>query len=199
MTRQVTSLVIDRSGSISSCLAEMQKGLDGFVDDRKAGKGKELLGIAQFDTDYEQVVPFTDVKKYVHEFRIKPRGGTALWDAIGRNIRDTENALAGDWAKAKPVVVIVTDGYENSSREFNSLSLNQLITEKRGKGWEFLYLGANQDAVLEAANIGIAAGSALEFSTKFSDKSFRSVSVNLTRGASSGSYAFTEEERTSVA
>ena len=98
-------------------------------------------------------VPALDHKTYV------PRGGTPLLDALGRGINDLEQKLAQLPAPDQPakiVVVVVTDGRENSSREFNTGQVKKMIAEKTERdGWQFVFLSADLSAVHEGMNLGI--------------------------------------------
>lgn len=92
----------------------------------------------------EDVKPFT-ISDYV------PGGMTALHDAIGRSIRATERAERSD---DRVIVVIMTDGHENSSHEWNKRSILKLIEEKRADGWDFVYLGAGEESWAGAMDLG---------------------------------------------
>lgn len=113
------TVVIDRSGSMASCRADAQGGLNTFIKTQASEPGEALLTLVQFDNQYEIVhrgVPIKDVPK----FALVPRGGTALFDALGRAINDTGARLAAMQEADRPGLVmfaIVTDGDENSSRE----------------------------------------------------------------------------------
>ncbi len=87
-------------------------------------------------------------------------------DAIGRTITKIENALhhtSEDERAEKVFVVIITDGYENASREFTYPMIKELIESKKGKNWEFIFLGANIDVAEESMRIGIARDRAVKF------------------------------------
>src|SRR5262249_11735119 len=96
-----------------------------------------------------------------------PRGTTALLDAIGRTINVTGKRLAALPESARPekvIFVILTDGYENSSREFKVEQINDMIRHQRDVyAWEFVFIGANQDAITSASQMGIQAANALTF------------------------------------
>ena len=92
---------------------------------------------------------------------------TALYDAVGRTINSVGQRLALLTEDERPnqvLFVIMTDGFENASREFNSAKTSEMIAHQRSLyKWEFTFIGANQDAVLSAKEIGIAAGNALTY------------------------------------
>ena len=118
------------------------------------------MTLVQFDTEYEFLhrgVPVQQVPPY----RLVPRGMTALLDAVGRAINETGERLAKMDETDRPglvVFVVMTDGEENSSKEFSKDQVKQMITHQQEKyGWHFTFLGANQDAFAEAGALGIHA------------------------------------------
>ena len=113
----------------------------------------------QFDTEYEFVQngsPIADVGPY----QLKPRGSTALLDAVGRAINETGRRLNDMDEADRPglvVFVIVTDGQENSSCEFSLAKIREMIEHQQSVyKWQFSFLAANQDAFAEGAAMGIA-------------------------------------------
>lgn len=91
-----------------------------------------------------------------------PNGGTNLYDAIGETIAHLDRTV-GDHENV--LVVIMTDGEENSSREYTAASIKQLVEARQAKGWTFVYLGANQDAWKVGATFGLAKGQTMSYST----------------------------------
>ena len=95
----------------------------------------------------------------IPEYHLVPRGSTALLDAVGRAINETDERLAGMEESERPglvVFVIVTDGHENSSREFTKPQIKKIIENRQDRcDWQFTFLGANQDAFAEAGHMGI--------------------------------------------
>jgi hypothetical protein len=205
--RQLTSLIIDRSGSINGCLSDMQGAVDNFIKERKSDSTtSEELSISQFDSDYELVKGFTELSEYAHEkggsgfyFRIKPRGRTALYDAIGRNISYVEDFVSRNDKSDNTIknIVIVTDGLENASSEYTRNAITRLVENKTADHWNFIYLGANQDAVYTGQTIGISPDLSISYDTRNSGLAMAAVSSVLTRGASGGAYSFSEKERSS--
>ncbi len=150
-------VVLDRSGSMASVVDDTIGGFNTFLEEQKRVPGAARLTLTRFDHEYEIVhecvdlatVPPLDRTTYV------PRGSTALLDAIGRTISAVRGgADAGEgW---KVVFAILTDGRENASREFSRPAVLESIRRQREEhGWEFVFLGANQDAIGEAGAIGI--------------------------------------------
>ena len=152
------TVVLDRSGSMETCRTDAEGGLNAFVDDQKTKPGDARFTLIQFDTEYEFVhraIPLRDVPKCT----LTPRGRTALLDAIGRGIAETGERLKAMTEDQRPglvVMVIVTDGQENSSREFTKLQIRAMIERQQtAYKWQFTFLGANQDAFAEAAQLGL--------------------------------------------
>lgn len=140
--------------------ADAEGGINRFVADQAAEPGHATLTLVQFDTTYEFVhkaVPVKDVPRY----ELVPRGCTALLDAVGRAVFETGERLAAMNEADRPglvVFVIVTDGHENSSKEFTRAKVKEMIERQTNDyKWKFIYLGANQDAFAEAGGIGIGA------------------------------------------
>ena len=136
--------LLDRSGSMESCRDDTIGGFNSFVKDQAALGGK--LTLVQFD--HEIITRYTDVElKDVVPLTtetFQPRGSTALLDAIGSIIKSQKSE--------NPLVIILTDGQENSSTKFTKAHIQDLIEQKTKDGWTFMYLGANQDAFAEAGH-----------------------------------------------
>ncbi|HYN07411.1 MAG TPA: vWA domain-containing protein [Vicinamibacterales bacterium] len=165
------TVILDRSGSMEVRRSDAIGGFNALVDDQKVQPGVAALSLVQFDTSYQ--VSFTaktpvDVPALTME-TYNPSGGTALLDAMGKTISATGQRLAAMPEADRPgkvIVVIITDGEENSSREFTYPQVNEMIGHQRDVyQWEFIFVGTNQDAIASAAKIGIAPGSALTYGT----------------------------------
>lgn len=159
-------ILVDRSGSMSSCKTDMEGGINTLIADQAKEPGTCDVTIAQFDTIYDIVyepTPIGEVKPYV----LNPRGGTALLDGMGRFITEVGEALAKQDDADRPgkvIITIVTDGYENSSREWTREKVKGLVGQQRNDyQWEFIFLGANMDAVAEARSVGIGRNSTITF------------------------------------
>lgn len=154
-------IVLDRSGSMVSIMEDTIGGVNTFLKQQKEAPGDANFTLVQFDDQYEVVhdgVPIGDVQDLSTETFV-PRGATALLDAIGKTI----NRIKSRTALLTPdsvVFAIVTDGQENRSREFNHSAVMELIQAQEAQGWQFVYLGANQDAIKEAAKFGVRSATA---------------------------------------
>lgn len=140
--------ILDRSGSMYGSENDTINGFNAFVEKQAAKNHNILVTVVLFDGKYEvlyarkpisEVKPLTDKEYFV-------RGSTALLDAIGRTV----NTYRGEVNHA--MCIITTDGYENSSREFNRDQIKDIV---ENSGWEFVYIGADIDAYSEASHIGI--------------------------------------------
>ena len=153
------TMVIDRSGSMESIKSDAEGGINSFIDQQKQEPGEALLTLVQFDTDYEFVHSGVPVKQ-IPAFTLVPRGSTALLDAVGRAINETGARLAAMAESQRPalvVFVIVTDGAENSSREFTRDQIRTMVEHQQSAyKWQFTFLAANQDAFAAGGSMGIA-------------------------------------------
>ena len=153
------TMVIDRSGSMQSIRTDAEGGINSFIEQQKQEPGETLLTLVQFDTEYEFVHSGVPVKQ-IPAFTLVPRGSTALLDAVGRAINETGARLAAMAESQRPalvVFVIVTDGAENSSREFTRDQIRTMVEHQQSVyKWQFTFLAANQDAFAAGGSMGIA-------------------------------------------
>lgn len=164
MNPKLTELVVilDKSGSMHSVVSDTIGGFNALLEEQKKGVGDIKVTLALFDDHYKLLhngVVIADVPK-LDENTYKPSGSTALLDAIGRTVDEVGARLAKTPEEERPskvIVAIITDGEENCSREYNKTKIAEKIKHQTDKyAWQFLFLGANQDAFAEAGNIGIA-------------------------------------------
>jgi len=153
-------VVLDRSGSMGVIKDDAIGGFNHFLQEQKKLPGKANFTLAQFDDVYEVVhehVALKGVPELTND-TYQPRATTALLDAIGKTI------VKADGLKAKQVsFVILTDGMENASREYNRSQIFDMVKDRTGKGWQFIFLAANQDAIQAGGQIGIPQGQSLTF------------------------------------
>ncbi|CAN5485090.1 VWA domain-containing protein [soil metagenome] len=163
------TIILDRSGSMSSVKDDTIGGFNNFLGEQQKVEGEAVLSLVQFDDQYEVVYLDKDINSAdkLTDETFQPRGMTALFDAVGRTINSVGNRLAVLPEAERPnqvLFVIFTDGFENSSQEFNAAKISEMITHQRNVyKWEFMFIGANQDAVLSAQEIGIPAAAALTY------------------------------------
>jgi uncharacterized protein YegL len=164
MKKGLTELVfiLDKSGSMSGLEADTIGGYNGMLTKQQAIDGQCHITTVLFDNNYELLHDRIDIKAVspITEKEYFVGGSTALLDAIGRTIHKIGNAqkhTADAFRAEKVLVVIITDGEENSSREYSAERVKQMIERQKAQyGWEFIFLGANIDAVETAGYFGIA-------------------------------------------
>lgn len=148
----------DRSGSMASIMSDVEGGFNAFIAEQAKQPGRCTVSLSQFDDHYEVNYTALPVDQ-VPPLSIQPRGMTAMLDAIGRSITDLGARLAAMPEDERPgtvIVPIMTDGMENASKEWTYEAVKKLITEQEAKyGWQFLYMGADQDAIEVGAKMGI--------------------------------------------
>lgn len=163
--------VVDRSGSMERVYSDTIGGLNTYVASQRKEPGECLLTVIQFDDKYEVLIVAQNIQ-HVREFSAGrdfiPRGSTALYDALGRAITETGARLSALDEAVRPervLFVIVTDGFENASKEYTQPQVFDMIKHQQDKyKWDFTYIGANQDSMRVGATIGIKAGKTLDFS-----------------------------------
>lgn len=163
MKKNLTELVfiLDRSGSMSGLESDTIGGYNAMLEKQKKETGEAVITTVLFDDRYELlhdrinlrgIAPITEKEYFV-------RGNTALLDAVGKTINKIGNAqkhTAEGERAGNILVVITTDGMENASREFSYEKIQKMIEHQKNKyGWEFIFLGANIDAVATAERFGI--------------------------------------------
>lgn len=160
-------LVVDRSGSMSTIAGSVQEALEEFVSKQVHEPGELTIDTVFFDDNLEERAHLVNPKNETLDLAVNPRGMTALYDAVGVKIRTFTEAIKSMKKSERPskvIFVIATDGHENSSREFTQEALAKLIGDQRTEhGWDFTFIGANQDAILTAKTLNISEDSAITF------------------------------------
>jgi len=165
------AVILDRTGSMESIRDDTIGGFNTFLKKQKEEPGTATLTLVQFDTQdpYEVIhrfKPIAEVPELTHDTYV-PRASTPLLDALGRGINDLEKSLSelkDDDRPSKVVMVVVTDGQENASREFRKNQIERMIKDRTDKnGWQFVFLSADLAAIGDAQAIGIHADAVLLF------------------------------------
>ena len=162
-------LILDRSGSMSGLEADTIGGFNSMIEKQKKEAGEALVSVVLFD-DYSEVlydrVPIQDVEPMTEE-KYYVRGCTALLDAVGGAIHHIGNVhkyARPEDVPAKTIFIIPTDGMENASRRSTYEHVRHMIERQKERyHWEFLFLGANIDAVRVADRFGIRANRAVRY------------------------------------
>ena len=155
--------VLDRSGSMNSIIDDAIGGFNTFLQDQKElDEGMARMTIAMFDDDYELICESKDIQD-VEDFTRNtyvPRGSTALNDAIGKTITTVGEIFNKRDKKDKPdnvVFVILTDGRENASREYQIDRVKELIGQnEKDNNWKFIFLSSDVDAFTQGSSFGIS-------------------------------------------
>ena len=152
--------ILDRSGSMGGLESDTIGGFNSMINKQKKEDGECYVTTVLFDSVVETLhdrVKLAEVKEMTDkEYFV--RGCTALLDAVGRTIKhisDIHKYIRDEDVPAHTIFVITTDGMENSSREYTAEKVKKMIGKKKEKGWEFIFLGANIDAVSTAKSFGI--------------------------------------------
>ena len=164
MNKNLTEIVfiLDRSGSMAHLEEDTIGGYNSFLKKQKNEEGEASVTTVLFDDRFELIHDNADIRKVspLTDKEYYARGTTALFDAIGKTISMVGNRhklAPSSLVPGKTLVVIITDGYENSSCEYNIKQVKAMIERQKGKyNWEFVFLGANIDAISAAGDIGIA-------------------------------------------
>ena len=171
MKKGLTELVmiIDRSGSMSGLEADTIGGFNSMIEKQKKEEGEAYVSVVLFDdrsevlydrVDIQKVEPMNDKQYYV-------RGCTALLDAVGSAIHHIGNVhkyAREEDVPEKTIMIITTDGMENASRLYTYDKVKRMIERQKERyHWEFMFLGANIDAVKEAGRFGISASRAVRY------------------------------------
>ena len=196
MKENLTEIVfiLDRSGSMSSLTTDTIGGFNSFIDTQKQEDGEAILTTILFDDQYEILHNGVDIKtvKPLTSKEYSARGMTALLDAIGKTINtvgERLNKTNEDDKPSKVIFVITTDGQENSSKEFTQSKVKEMIEHQTNNySWQFMFLGANIDAVSTAQSFGISGQFASNYTANSvgTDSLYRSVSKSVASYRSDG-------------
>lgn len=192
-------ILLDKSGSMEPHTTETINGLSEFM---KEQTDDTLFTLNLFNDKITTI--YSNVTKEnarpLNKLNYRPQGGTALMDAIGAIIKQATDDEPKSWADQDDsviTIVIMTDGAENSSKEYTQERINELIEFKRLNGWKFVFLGANQDSFNVAGNIGIDRDATLNFDANEVNTALSSAGSAVSRMTSgqSESIQFTQFER----
>jgi len=171
MNKNLTEIafILDRSGSMSPVTESAITGFNEFLRDQQKAEGQARLTLVLFDNEYLVPLDCIPVQEAVSldTTTYVPRGSTALLDAIGTTVDRLGTRISAMPEPERPgqvIVAILTDGYENSSEKFTWKDISHKILEQTNTyKWQFLFLGANQDAIATAASLNIDAANAANY------------------------------------
>lgn len=199
------SIVLDRSGSMSSIVNQVTAGYKEFIEAQKNVEGEATLTLARFDNAYDVIHDMVDIKTVSSDLNLQPRGWTALLDAMGQTmerVRSQINDLSEENKPSKCIFVFITDGGENSSQTYTRDRVFQMIEDLRNDtniSWDVIFMGANQDAIAEGGNLGVRAAASLTYNANTSTgtlDAFHSLTKGMTSYRTSKSaYSFSDEDR----
>ena len=173
MNKNLTELVfiLDRSGSTAGLESDTIGGFNALIEKQKKEAGEAFVSVVLFDSECEVIYDRVDVKKIepMTDRQYYVRGCTALLDAVGGAVKHIANVHKYAREEDKPgrtLFVITTDGLENASRRCSAEEVKRLVKRQQEEyGWEFLFLGANIDAVTTASHFGIRADRAVRYNS----------------------------------
>ncbi len=161
--------ILDRSGSMSGLEDDTIGGFNSLLEKQKKEEGDAFVSVVLFDDETEVLYDRVDIHKIepMNDKQYYCRGCTALLDALGGAIRHIGNVhkyAREEDVPEKTLMIITTDGMENASRRYSYSKVKQMVEHQKERyGWEFLFLGANIDAVSEAGRFGIDSRRAVNF------------------------------------
>lgn len=187
------TFVLDESGSMMQTKDQTISGFNEFMDSQQdKSLGEARVTLVKFNSQAIKIVyqdKLIENVKALNHASYTPNGTTPLYDAIAQAIKTTKDnmsdsqkvleKLAGHPVPQLIIVVIMTDGLENSSRMFNRANIFELIENKKGLGWTFVFLGADQDSWEAASGIGIAQGSTANYASAHTERAFAGVAQSM--------------------
>lgn len=176
--------LLDMSGSMSTALNQTISGANEYIETLKKSEDTYISFIVWNSNEYTvlgNAVPIANAPMLTTD-NYKPDAVTPLYDSIGRAVRETDQFLSEhpefSTKKGQKVnLVIFTDGLENASREFTRSMIFNILQGKQQKGWGVVYLGANQDAYMEAGTLGISRGNTANYMVAETAKTFQRAAV----------------------
>ncbi len=198
------AVILDESGSMYDFAKDTLGSLRQFFNDqRKISTSDSQFHVTTFSTTTEPRFKGTLASEL--SFKYSPCGNTALYDAIGGTVNDVLNSVSRLDRKPNDVyIIIITDGYENSSSKYNQAAIKELIEKQKAHDWKFVFLGANQDAFKTGGSIGVSLDSCLNYAqnSTATPQALNAVSNGIKRqkaaksmGLSCSSVQFTSAER----
>jgi len=200
MKKDFTSInvVMDASGSMAPLTKDTIGGFNNFMTEQRAQPGTAFVTLCLFSTIIKLIHDCVDLKlvPQLTTDTYRPSGGTALLDAMGVSITEVGKKLAAlpeEERPSKVIFLIITDGEENSSKEYTLQTIKDMVSHQREKySWEFVFIGANMDAINVGANLGVATHNSLNYdaTTEGTKQLYQSLSKGITNYRTSASNKF---------
>ena len=171
MKENLTSInvIIDRSGSMQGLAKDTIGSFNTFLADQKTVPGEAVFTLCTFNHDYTLVHDFIELSSVpdLNPKTYAPSGNTALLDAMGTTINSVGQKLAAMVEADRPskvIFLIITDGQENASSRFTREQIASMVTHQKDTyNWEFVFMGANIDAITEGTSLGISAANTMQY------------------------------------
>lgn len=174
----VITIIIDASGSMSGITGATLEGYNSFIEKQREEEGDVLVSLILFDSDWEDgsyslqklrlvrpytALPLDEVPELTNEV-YRANGGTPLRDAMGRGIGFTDDILQTvKTENPDTLVLVITDGGENTSRDYGAGLIKEMVEAREESGWTFIYMGANQDSWSETQGLGFSVGNVMNY------------------------------------
>ena len=201
MTNKDLTLIaalLDRSGSMDDCKRATETGFDELINKQRSEPGEAVVTLSMFDDVYENVYANVPIAE-VGPLELEPRNMTAMLDATGRFITEIGATLAARPEDERPgtvICLIMTDGYENASKEWTWAAVKELITQQREKyNWQFIFLGANIDAEQVGARMGVPLASSMTYDTELTGVALQATARAVSAVRAGVPMGFSPEER----
>jgi hypothetical protein len=195
------TFVLDSSGSMSAIEDDTKGGFNAFLKDQRDEEGPATVTLYDFNTNVDLVYheyPIEDAPK-LDDDNYTPGGKTALHDALYTAVTETAERVSDKESANRPdnvIIVVLTDGKENASETHQERVREQVKYRRKEFGWEFLFIGANQDAALTAASMGMDEDRSLNMSHsgEGTRAAYESTSDRITQARQEGTTGTYEEE-----
>lgn len=166
----IIHVVLDESSSMISCHRQTIDAFNEWLEGQKKQEGECFLTLSKFNGSSVTYITENAPIQAVEPLTIKtyrPYGSTNLLDAIGDNIEKIDTKLSTQCEEKRPgvIVVIMTDGEENTSLKYNRSEIKSMVEDRESKNWVFMFLGANIDAFSEGSSLGFNKATTLQYST----------------------------------
>ncbi len=185
MSKTSIAIIIDRSGSMASLRDDVIGGYNTFIQQQKEVEGECEMSLYFFDTKYEKVYENVPIQEVEELKEYTPGGMTALYDAVGQtmdSLGETFAAMEESDRPEKVMLVIMTDGAENSSTDYSQSKVAEMIEHQKSKySWEFMFLGANIDAEEVGSSLNITNNTQFAATSKGMGETYADISRSVTR------------------